>query len=82
MQQLFYFPIFRDAILSVDIDHTLENEKMLKDLQNMFAYMKYSKNKVYDPNDFCEFFLPLVLVKEKMKERFSLIYFLNKWKKA
>ena len=82
LQQLFYFPIFRDAILSVDIDHTLENEKMLKDLQNMFAYMKYSKNKVYDPNDFCEFFLPLVLVKEKNEGAIFIDIFFEQMEKS
>ena len=65
LQLLFYIPIFRDAILSIDIEQIFENEKMLKELQNMFAYMKFSKNKVYDSNEFCECFLPLMILKEK-----------------
>ena len=56
MQQLFYIPVFRDIILSLDADLITEHQLMFKELQKMFAYMKYSNNLLYDTNDFCKCF--------------------------
>ena len=65
LQQLNNISLFRDAIISLDIDLKLRHNEMIKELQKMFIYMKYSENKVYNSTIFCFCFIEEILKKEK-----------------
>ena len=77
MQQLFHIPLFRDIILSLDSEQEKKRQKMLKELQRMFAYMKYSEDSVYDSNKFCECFFESMINKEKKEGHSFLEEFFN-----
>ena len=53
LQQLNQISILRDAIISLDIEQEFAHNEMIKELQKIFLYMKYSENKIYDSNTFC-----------------------------
>jgi len=65
LQQLYQISIFRDAIISIDINEKLNNDEMIKELQRMFIYMKYSENKFYDSTKFCFGFIEEMFSREK-----------------
>ena len=77
IQQLFNIPIFRDVVLSLDDEWINTKKNMINELQNMFAYMKYSENKVYNTHKFCGFFKSDISLKETKEGRTFLDIFFS-----
>ena len=80
LQQFNYIHIFRDAIISIDVEEKINEYKMLKELQEMFTFMKYSENKIYDSNKFCDCFIDEIFNEEKREGVTFLDIFFKKLK--
>lgn len=57
LQQLFYIKNFSSQLLNVDSDKIDDKENIVREIQNIFGFLKYSVNPSYTTSSLCQNFI-------------------------